>query len=318
MYNVENYIRACIESLLKQSIEKEIILIDDGSTDSTYEIAEQYKLENPCITLLHQENAGQSVARNRGVSMSRGEYIFFCDSDDCIDEESLPGLYQICTENELDILKTGWKTQMDGKAYINLPKEGTIPFGVRMSSRDYFLQSIYKWYNVVPFDGMFRREFLRENKIVFPEGIQFEDNMYHFSSLLTKPDAKVMQVDSTFYTAYIREESTTMSKPKPKKIYDQLENVRLMNGFIQNKIADSKMQEIAKVAVSSLVFTMTSYYYRADRKYRKELSRAIPKKVLKDAIAHPQTKLQKYKLVAFTYVRPILDCYEYFHMREAK
>lgn len=318
MYNVEEYIDECIQSLLAQSIEKEIILIDDGSTDCTYRIAKSYADNNNCIQLLRQENSGQSVARNKGVSIAHGEYILFCDSDDCIDAECLPKLYQICKENNLDILKAGWKTKSKTGVAVNLPDRGTIRVNTVMSAREYFKESIYNWYNVVPVNGLFKTEFLKKHKIIFPEGIQFEDNMFHLVVSLIDLNARIMQIKFAFYTVHIREESTTTSKPKPKKVYDQLENIKLMNIFIDNCIKENEIKELAKVAVSSLVFTMTSYYYRVDKQYREELSESIPMEVLKEAIMHPQTKFQKYKLIAFAYCRPLLDCYEYFHMRKTR
>lgn len=315
MYNVEKYIDECIQSLLRQSIEKEIVLIDDGSTDSTYEIARKYAESNSCIMLLHQKNAGQSSARNKGVAVARGEYIFFCDSDDCVDEECLPEMYQLCKKHELDILKAGWKTKTASETIINLPPENTIRLNTVMTTKEYFKESIYSWYNVVPFDGLFRREFLKNNEINFPEGIQFEDNLYHLMTCVSDLNARIMQINYAFYTMHISEGSTTTAKPNPKKIYDQLENVRLMNEFIECKVVDEEIKELAKVAVSSLVFTITSYYYRMNKQYRKELRRVIPRKVLRDAIDYPQSIFQKYKLIAFAYCRPLLDFYEYFHMR---
>ena len=314
MYNVEKYIDECITSLLNQSIEKEIILIDDGSTDLTFLIAQKYAKQHECIKLIHQENAGQSSARNKGVSVASGQYVLFCDSDDCIDAECLPRLFKLCEENDLDILKAGWKTMDGKKCSLNIPPKDSVRLYTVMTARELFVETIYNWYNVVPFDGLFKLEFLRENHIVFPEGIQFEDNLYHLMASLIDVNARVMQVDEPFYTVHISEGSTTTEKPGPKKVYDQLENVRLMNRFIEQKITDPDLKELAKVAVSSLVFTMTSYYYRVDKKYRKELSKAIPKEVLLDAIKHPQSQFQYFKLLFFTYVRPLLDIYEIYRM----
>lgn len=316
MYNVEKYIDECINSLLNQSIEKEIILVDDGSTDRTYEIARRFQEQYPCIQLYHQENAGQSAARNKGVSYATGEYILFCDSDDCIDAECLPHMYQLCQNHNLDILKAGWKTKQGNTESINLPKEGVVPFDEVLTAEEYFRRTIYNWYNVVPVDGLFKLDFLRKNNIVFPEGIQFEDNLYHLMVSLIDLNARVMQINHAFYTVHISEGSTTTSKPGPKKVYDQLENIRLMNQFIENQIQKDNMKSLAKVAVSSLAFTMTSYYYRVDRRYHRELSKAISKEILKEAIMHPQSSFQKYKLIAFTYCRPLLDCYEWLRMRK--
>lgn len=315
MFNAEKYIGNCIDSLLRQSIEKEIILIDDGSDDQTYKIAEKYRRDNDCISLIHQENAGQSSARNAGLRMAKGEYIFFCDADDEIESESLPELYRLCAENDLDILKTGWRTRTQTGDAINCPSEKDIPENMVLSSREYFERSIASWHNVVPWNGFFRRDFLLKNELFFPEGIQFEDNTFHLKALLTDENARVMQSYSTFYIVNVRENSTTTTKPKPKKVYDQLENIRLMNEFADNCLPDVILRNKAKIAISSLVFTMTSYYYRMDREYRPELSKAIPREVLAEAIAHPQTRFQQAKLFLFAYLRPLLDIYEFFHMR---
>ena len=100
-----------------------------------------------------------------------------------------------------------------------------------------------------------------------------------------------------------------------EKVYDQLENIRLMNEFADNCLPDMVLRNKAKIAISSLAFTMTSYYYRMDREYRPGLSKAIPREVLAEAIAHPQTRFQQAKLFFFAYLRPLLDIYEFFHMR---
>lgn len=314
MYNAEKHIDNCLESLISQNIEKEIILIDDGSNDRTYIIAEEYEKKYRYIKLLHQENKGQSSARNRGVSIAKGEYIFFCDSDDYIEENSLSILYDYCKKYNLDILKTGWKTKKEDKIITNLPKENSLIMNNVMSAKDFFKKTIFNWYNVVPWNGMFKLSFLEKNKIIFPEGIQFEDNLYHLKVSTIDLNARIMLLNNTFYIANINENSTTTSFVNPKKIYDQLENIRLMNAYIET-IADIEIKELARVAVSSLTFTMTSYYYRLNRYDKKEVNKKISKKILKSAIKYPQNKFQKYKIWCFTYCRAGLNIYEYFHMR---
>ena len=92
LYNTEEYLERNLDSLLKQDLEKEIIIIDDGSTDQSYVIAKKYSDKYSDIKLIQQENSGQSVARNRGLEIATGEYIFFCDSDDYVDTNSLKNL----------------------------------------------------------------------------------------------------------------------------------------------------------------------------------------------------------------------------------
>ena len=84
-YNVEKYISRCVDSLLAQEYpNKEIILVDDGSTDSTGEILDGYAAENECVIVVHQSNAGVSEARNAGLKVAAGEYVMFPDPDDYV------------------------------------------------------------------------------------------------------------------------------------------------------------------------------------------------------------------------------------------
>lgn len=315
IFNTERYLSRCMDSLLSQSVAKEILLVDDGSTDRSYEIAKGYCEKNPCIQLLRQKNQGQSVARNRALSMARGEYVFFCDSDDFIDTESLPELYRLCKENDLDMIKTGWRTIFKDHTQLNLPPADVLELGTVLSAEKYFQETIQDWYNVIPWNGLFRRSFLQRNHLLFPEGIQFEDNTFHLKALLSERQARIMQVEMPFYNVWIRSESTTTAIPNPKKVYDQLQNIALMNEFIETAGLPKELLPQAKRAVSSLAFTMTSYYYRVDKKYRKELSSAIPKSVLREGIQYSQTAFQKYKLSAFLYCRPILNLYEYYKLK---
>jgi glycosyltransferase involved in cell wall biosynthesis len=107
IYNVEKYLAKCIESVLNQDIptdEYEIILINDGSTDSSLQIAEKFVQMHPYIRLISQENQGLSAARNRGLDESKGEYVWFIDSDDWIQTDILKQLLLLCVFNELDML----------------------------------------------------------------------------------------------------------------------------------------------------------------------------------------------------------------------
>ncbi|MBX2959492.1 MAG: glycosyltransferase family 2 protein [Flavobacteriales bacterium] len=102
-YNTEKYLSRCIESVLKQSyINIQFILIDDGSTDNGYAIAKKYAIEDTRILLLTQKNQGQSIARNKGISMANGEYLAFLDADDFWEENKLEEQLNFIKEKKLD------------------------------------------------------------------------------------------------------------------------------------------------------------------------------------------------------------------------
>lgn len=104
VYNVEQYLKRCLDSLLKQSYENfEILLVNDGSTDSSSLICEDYAKRDERIRVFHQMNAGPSAARNTGITFATGKYITFIDSDDFVEETYLEHLYRALVDNDSDI-----------------------------------------------------------------------------------------------------------------------------------------------------------------------------------------------------------------------
>lgn len=104
IYNVEKYINKCIDSIINQTYKNiEIILIDDGSTDSCCKICDEYEKKDNRIKVIHQENAGLSEARNAGIKVSKGEYLAFVDGDDYILEDMLQYLYDLINETNSEI-----------------------------------------------------------------------------------------------------------------------------------------------------------------------------------------------------------------------
>lgn len=103
-YNVEKYLRKCLESLIAQTYKNiEIILVDDGSTDKSGEIADEYAKKDSRIIVIHKRNGGPSDARNSGLDIARGEFIAFADSDDIIDEREYEVLYNLIKKYNADI-----------------------------------------------------------------------------------------------------------------------------------------------------------------------------------------------------------------------
>ena len=112
VYNVENYIANCIDSLLAQKYKNiEIILVDDGSTDNSGEICDRYSKKNEMVRVIHRKNGGLSAARNTGIKNARGSLIGFVDGDDTIDKEMYEELYQ-------NLMSTGSDISICGRYYV--------------------------------------------------------------------------------------------------------------------------------------------------------------------------------------------------------
>ena len=104
-YNSKKYIERCLNSILKDKLkEKEIILINDGSTDNTLEIIEEYSKKNKDIKIINQKNKGQSISRNNGLKEAKGKYIAFVDSDDWVEKDYFYKLYNFAEKNNSDYI----------------------------------------------------------------------------------------------------------------------------------------------------------------------------------------------------------------------
>ncbi len=105
VYNVEDYIRQCIESVLNQTYnDLQIILVDDGSTDGSGKICDEYAKKDKRIVIVHKNNQGLGCARNTGLEIAKGNYVFFLDSDDYIPKNAIKNLYEIIKKNSIDLI----------------------------------------------------------------------------------------------------------------------------------------------------------------------------------------------------------------------
>ncbi len=122
VYKVERYIRRCLESIISQSYQGlEVILIDDGSPDKCGEICDEYALKDKRIIVIHQENRGNSAARNAGLDRATGEYIVFVDSDDAVPNDMVEKLLDACKKNDAQIAIGNFEVFTD-----QLPKADAI------------------------------------------------------------------------------------------------------------------------------------------------------------------------------------------------
>ena len=203
-YNVEEYLPACIESLTGQEgICLEIILIDDGSTDSTDAMADQYAKKDSRIKVVHRQNGGASAARNAGLALAQGQYIAFVDSDDWVKEKSLRRLYDEATKYQADVVMGnifwGYQSQTKevrgGPFYKPAPKEMQyIPF----SGKECFVQLVKAIaYTPMVFNYIYRRSFLENIQVRFEEGVMFEDELW--TPTVISHASKMVAVDIDFY-----------------------------------------------------------------------------------------------------------------------
>lgn len=180
IYNAGEYLSRALGDVLEQTIHDiEIICVNDGSTDDSFDILEDIHRQDKRITLLSEKNFGPSVARNKGLSKAQGKYVMFLDADDMFEPDLLETLYNIAERDELDIAVTGYDIYNDSqnKHFPATDEPNTAIFngGVVTSKNehpDLILSSTtgYVW------NKLYRASFLREKKITFdPDLYVFED-----------------------------------------------------------------------------------------------------------------------------------------------
>lgn len=120
VYNAEKYLRECVDSILNQTYKNfEVILVDDGSTDGSPAICDEYAKTDERVKVIRKENGGVSSARNLGLEVANGEYICFIDSDDFVSEDYLKNLYNSITENNSDMAFCKYVNYANGKADVS-------------------------------------------------------------------------------------------------------------------------------------------------------------------------------------------------------
>ena len=211
VYNVEEYLEECLESIRQQTFtDIEVILVNDGSTDGSREICEQYCEKDIRFRLINQENQGQSVARNRGVKESVGQFIMFVDSDDVINTNVLEVLLPYM-KTDVDIVECRM-TRKKEEFFLN--KTSTIVF--EGNSKEAILNCIaFKEVKYCAFKKLYRREIVE--KIPFLEGYIYEDVFTGINYL--KHIRKIVVIDYIGYYYRVRANST-MTKSFNEKDLD--------------------------------------------------------------------------------------------------
>lgn len=203
VYNVEKYIEECIESILIQSIDGikcedsiEIILIDDGSPDSSSEIIKKYQEKHENIFLITQENAGQSVARNNAIDIASGEYIFFLDSDDLLPPNALSPLYKLAKETDSEVIISHSKA-------FNSRRSWFVDDHAEVASASFRKINFYHRSILVktpaPWAKLYKRELLTRNDIKFPVGIKLAEDWIFVMKAMQKSN----HISSTPHISYL-------------------------------------------------------------------------------------------------------------------
>lgn len=258
MYNVEKYIGKCLDSCLNQDLPKdeyEIIVVDDGSTDNSKLIVEKYSTINNNIVIIHQNNCGQSTARNQGMAIARGDFVWFVDSDDWIQPKILDYLLNKAYNEQLDTLCFTFQfVDEDGNVYnggFNLPSLQN-PIDGKIFITNYEMPA-------GPWCAIHRREFLLNNKIKFIEGIKREDEDYTIRAYCS---AERISYDNIIAYNYFQRIGSTMKSGKNiKTAYDLLTVADSLYEFSNSIKSTSESAYLTVLNKVSFAFSQSLAYF---------------------------------------------------------
>lgn len=264
VYNVERYLRECIESILNQTYSTfELILVDDGSTDFSYKICQEYATVDKRIKLYQKENGGLSDARNYGLNYVDGKYIVFIDSDDYVEKQFIEVLYGSIKKYSSDIATVAYRRVTDdGEIFYDIaPGKKSECWSNREALKLMLYQKIV---SISAWSKMYSTEVFKD--VRFPKGKLYED-------ILTVPklflNAKKISYEYKPLLNYrVREGSITASGFKTKDI-QMLENAITIRDDVA-KIGDSSIDKAAKSYIfskaSTLLFLVEGSNYTEKRK----------------------------------------------------
>lgn len=217
-YNVERYVEDCIDSLLSQTFSNiEIIVIDDGSKDATVYLLNQYKDKIKLIA--HDNNKGQGARRNEGLALASGKYIYFVDSDDWIEPETIEEAVDQLEKTGADLVRFNGKVFYEGDAA--LVKEGRYDFSSQLDhqkvyKQDDALQKNRQTYSASPCLYLVKKTLIDEHDLKFLEGVLHEDE--YFTTKLFTHTQTLTYLNRTFYHRRYRVASTMTENTNLHKV----------------------------------------------------------------------------------------------------
>ena len=211
VYNSGKYLNRCIDSIINQTINNyEILIIDDGSTDNSLNIINEYINKYNFIRVISQENSGPAVARNNGIKKTNTKYLMFIDSDDYIDNDYIKVHYDNILNTDYDVVMSGFR-KTDGN---------NISFERKLNDKEFS-----KYIVTGPYSKIYKTSFLLENNIYFLDTNSSED--VYFSLKIINNSANIKTIDYIGYNYF--DNINSISNTKHKGFNQDVEIIRLLN-----------------------------------------------------------------------------------------
>ena len=230
VYNVEKYLSECLDSIINQTLQDiEILCINDGSTDNSPKILEDYASKDKRIKIINKENSGYGASMNMGIAAATGEYIGIIESDDFAEPEMFEDLYNLATLHNADIAKSNWYdylTKYDQKKkFEQFHKEETISV-INVKDKPYILNTFPAIWSAI-----YKREFLLNDDLKFLEtpGASYQDCSFGFKTLAL---AERIILTTNAYVCY-RQDNVNSSIKSKGKVYAICKEYEEIDRFLE-------------------------------------------------------------------------------------
>lgn len=297
IYNVETYLGECIESIVSESGNYEVLLIDDGSTDGSGTICDEYERKFQQIRAFHKKNGGLSDARNYGLLRAKGKYVFFVDSDDFLPQGSTKKLLDIAAEKEADVIV--WNTSVvDEKNRAIEYCNGKYRHPALKETREYlpneFIETQLNKEKDFPrtvWLGMYKRQFLVSECLWFEKGILHEDELWT-PQVYLKANS-IFYINEELYCYRIRQNSimNKMDKNYSRNLKSIIYIYNTLPILFDYNVKDGVFRRCLKEDISKR-------YLSAIAKYEAYRYPAIARDIRKEEI-HKNASLGRDKIRAF-------------------
>lgn len=236
VYNVEAYIRQSIESVCNQTYKNlQILLIDDGSTDGSGEICDEYAMRDKRIVVVHQKNGGAANAKNTGLKLAKGEYLAFLDSDDYLESDAYSFMVEQLNHYHADIVQCGFnkifRDRSENKMTFSEVKEFDVCSYLKLFTED--------WTCGLLWDKLYRRKVFDE--ICFEEGHKIDDEFFTYKGVMNS--SKIVCVPKVIYNYRQRLSGVMLSETSQEKIVeDTLEYLTIRRKNVIEKYPQLKQE----------------------------------------------------------------------------
>ena len=245
VYNVEECIELCVKSIIRQTLKEiEMILVDDGSTDRSGEICDQFAKEDTRIKVLHKENGGLSDARNQGLKLATGVYVGFVDSDDSIDKNMFETLYTACKENETEVSMCKYLVFHDGFENNIIPCDPSALYSTVLTVNDAFkiMSDVRENVRMTVWNKLYLRELFQT--VEFPKGKLYEDVATTYK--LVFQAKKIAYIEAELYNYRVGRQGAIMSsKYDSRKEQERILMTEQMSDYINENYPELNRWAVA-------------------------------------------------------------------------